>query len=344
MRTATPIADREERFGEIVFDYLQAAERGQPIDRRRLLTDHPEFAVELDQFLGNLDGMARLATPLRAIVNPGPAPLHGALGDFRLIREIGRGGMGIVYEAEQISLNRNVALKVLPFAATMDPRHLQRFRNEAQAAACLHHPNIVPVYGVGCDRGVHYYAMQLIEGQTLAEVIQNLTPRPPSRSGKGEEELPRPETGLLPSPPASGGEGMGVRGVKPSTTPNALLSTKRDRTHFRTIATLIASAADALEYAHSMGVVHRDIKPGNLMLDFSPSPLVGEGRGGGYAGHLWITDFGLAKSLSRDVHDAALTLTGDLIGTLRYMSPEQALAEHGLVDHRTDIYSLGATL
>ena len=99
------------------------------------------------------------------------------LGDFRLIREVGRGGMGIVYEAEQISLNRRVALKVLPFAATMDPRHLQRFRNEAQAAACLHHPNIVPVYGVGCERGVHYYAMQFIDGQTLAQVIAEIDAR-----------------------------------------------------------------------------------------------------------------------------------------------------------------------
>src|SRR4029078_10828063 len=96
------------------------------------------------------------------------------LGDFRILRELGRGGMGIVYEAEQISLNRKVALKVLPFADTMDPRHLQRFRNEAQAAACLHHPNIVPVHGVGCERGVHYYAMQLIDGRSLAAVIDEL--------------------------------------------------------------------------------------------------------------------------------------------------------------------------
>ena len=95
----------------------------------------------------------------------------GTLGDFRLIREVGRGGMGIVYEAEQMSLGRRVALKVLPFAATMDPRHLQRFQNEARAAASLHHTNIVPVYGVGCERGVHYYAMQFIEGRTLADFI-----------------------------------------------------------------------------------------------------------------------------------------------------------------------------
>src|SRR5262249_34074118 len=97
-----------------------------------------------------------------------------ALGDFRIVREVGRGGMGVVYEAEQLSLGRRIALKVLPFALTLDPRHLQRFKNEARAAAHLHHTNIVPIYSVGCERGVHFYAMQYIEGQTVAEVIQGL--------------------------------------------------------------------------------------------------------------------------------------------------------------------------
>src|SRR3954452_8478754 len=96
------------------------------------------------------------------------------LGDFQLGREVGRGGMGVVYEAEQISLGRRVALKVLPFAAAIDPRHLRRFQVEAQAAATLHHTNIVPVYSVGCERGVSYYAMQYIEGRTLADVIAEL--------------------------------------------------------------------------------------------------------------------------------------------------------------------------
>ena len=112
------------------------------------------------------------------------------------------------------------------------------------------------------------------------------------------------------------------------TAPVAALSTqktRRDKAHYRRLAELIAQAADALEYAHSMGVVHRDIKPGNLMLDDG--------------GNLWVTDFGLAK-LETAVE---LTMSGDLLGTLRYMSPEQALARHGLVDHRTDVYSLGAT-
>src|SRR5205085_3871780 len=105
---------------------------------------------------------------------PGGLSGPATLGDFRLVREVGRGGMGVVYEAEQLSLGRRVALKVLPFAATMDPRQLQRFHNEARAAASLEHPHIVPVYGVGSERSVHYYAMKFIDGQSLDPLLHNL--------------------------------------------------------------------------------------------------------------------------------------------------------------------------
>src|SRR5205823_6547365 len=120
-------------------------------------------------------------------------------GDFRIVREVGRGGMGVVYEAEQLSLGRRVALKVLPFAGTMDYRQLQRFYNEARAAASLHHPHIVPVYAVGSERGVHYYAMQLIDGQTLAALIQDLQqPEAPASSLAGDLT-----TGQRVAPPSS---------------------------------------------------------------------------------------------------------------------------------------------
>jgi serine/threonine protein kinase len=240
------------------------------------------------------------------------------LGDFRLLRQVGRGGMGVVYEAEQMSLGRRVALKVLPFAATMDPRHLHRFQNEARAAASLEHPHIVPVYGVGCERGVHYYAMKFIDGRSLADMIaaprQSAEPRPTSE--------PRPlESGS--APPLPDGRSSD------STSPVAAARTERaprDAAALRQIAEWGIQAAEALEHAHGVGIVHRDIKPANLMID---------GHGA-----LWITDFGLARTVA----DAGLTMTGDVLGTLRYMSPEQALAKHGLVDHRTDVYSLGVTL
>ena len=220
------------------------------------------------------------------------------LGDFRLVRELGCGGMGIVYEAEQLSLCRRVALKMLPFVALVDPKQLQRFQNEARAAASLNHPSIVRVHSVGCDRGVHYYAMEYIEGQTLAHVIAEL------RAAAGSSPLTNETSSTFIS---SGG----LAG---------------NQSFFHVVASLGIQAADALEHAHQLGIVHRDIKPSNLMVDAN--------------GHLWITDFGLATGNTI----TGPTLTGDVLGTLRYMSPEQAAGERRMPDGRTDIYSLGVTL
>jgi hypothetical protein len=144
-----------------------------------LIAQHPELATQLREMvtaLVMLHQLGHVSEPAgdTGSFSLGAEPIVGHLGDFQILREIGRGGMGVVYEAVQISLGRRVALKVLPFAAALDARQLQRFKNEAQAAAHLHHTNIVPVFGVGCERGVHYYAMQYIEGQTLAAVIAEL--------------------------------------------------------------------------------------------------------------------------------------------------------------------------
>jgi serine/threonine protein kinase/Tfp pilus assembly protein PilF len=238
----------------------------------------------------------------------------GPLGDFLILREVGRGGMGVVYEAEQISLGRRVALKVLPFASTLDPKQLQRFKNEAQAAAHLHHQNIVPVFATGCERSVHYYAMQFIEGHTLAEVIADL--RSPNADLQRKKQDATQPGDICNSNPQST-----ICNLKSSTLPST-----HGRAFYHAIARLGIQAAEALDYSHELGIIHRDIKPANMLVD---------GRG-----KLWITDFGLAHCQSQ----VGLTMSGDLVGTLRYMSPEQALAKRVLVDHRTDIYSLGATL
>ena len=168
----------EVRLVEVLDAYLAAAQEGTAPAQEEFLAAHPELAEDLEACLASLEFIRQAsltAPPLFADGNGANVRDNeagiGDLGDFRLIAEVGRGGMGVVYEAMQLSLNRRVALKVLPFAAAMDPTQLRRFQTEALAAAQLHHTHIVPVYSVGCERGVHYYAMQFIEGQTLAQVI-----------------------------------------------------------------------------------------------------------------------------------------------------------------------------
>jgi serine/threonine protein kinase len=302
---------------ELVDEFARRLQAGEVVDADAYAAEHPERGETLRRMLPAMRLLAELGQSIptkpasdgQVEWEPG---VLGELGDYRIIREVGKGGMGVVYEAEQISLSRKVALKVLPFAATMDPRHLQRFQNEARAAASLEHPHIVPVYGVGCERGVHFYAMKFIDGQTVAALI----------AGQRQTSEPRP-SGSDCAPSLPNGRGSDT------TSPQAAFSTQhapRDAATFRQIAEWGIQAAEALEHAHSLGIVHRDIKPANLMIDCH--------------GTLWITDFGLARTAA----DAGLTMTGDVLGTLRYMSPEQAMAKHGLVDHRTDVYSLGVTL
>jgi hypothetical protein len=257
--------EQASRLIGVLDQYLADLKAGHAPDRAKLLADHPELAEQLEACLAGMEFIHAGETS--------HAPKQ--LGEFRILREIGRGGMGAVYEAEQLSLRRRVALKVLRFGSVSDPEAIQRFQREAETVARLHHTNIVPIFAVGCDRGVNYYAMQFIEGRSLDQVLKQ----------RGE--------------PADA----------------------------QTVATWGLQAADAMAHAHARGVIHRDVKPSNLILDDA------EGR-------LWLTDFGLAKRLD----DVTLSMTGALLGTPRYMSPEQAAAAHNKLDHRTDIYSLGASL
>jgi serine/threonine protein kinase/Flp pilus assembly protein TadD len=335
----------EVLMGQVVEEYLDRLNRGEQPEVESYARRHPQLAGVLRQMLPALDLMRAPPEDVAALAEQSAPPslLAGCLGDYRILREVGRGGMGVVYEAEQISLGRRVALKVLPFAAALDPRQLQRFKNEAHAAAQLHHTNIVPVFGIGGERGVHFYAMQFIEGQTLAAVIAELRQQA-EQEGAGPQH--RPEASSAAAEAVSTGAWVpkalasaeadsraddadtALPGVA-DTAPKAGLATERSTrspAFFRTVARLGAEVAEALEHAHQLGVIHRDIKPGNLLVD--------------WRGQVWITDFGLAHCQSQ----VGLTMTGDLVGTLRYMSPEQALANRVAVDHRTDIYSLGVTL
>ncbi|MFO1064058.1 MAG: protein kinase [Pirellulales bacterium] len=240
---------------------------GREISREALLAAHPQIA---DQLAACLAGLEFLHPP----ASVSEASKTRTIGDFRLGREVGRGGMGAVYEAEQISLARRVALKVLRFGPVSDHEAIDRFRREAETVATLHHTNIVPIFYVGNEQGVNYYAMQFIDGRDLAQVIADSTTEITSKQVA--------EWGL--------------------------------------------QAAEALAHAHKRGVIHRDVKPSNLILDRD--------------GRVWLTDFGLARRLD----DVTLSLAGMLLGTPRYMSPEHARASTRRIDHRSDLFSLGATL
>jgi serine/threonine protein kinase len=258
----------------------------------------------------------------------GLEPENQRVGDFEIVRELGRGGMGAVYEALQVSLNRKVALKVLHAGLGLTPSAVERFRREAEAAAKLHHTNIVPVYATGEQGGTHFYAMELIDGPSLDQVIQQL--RRQASVGETFGAEPGARRAVAPDQVA---DDLAVTALyienaaKAANVPVLTLSSlSSDGRYFDTVARILAEVADALDYAHQNGVIHRDIKPSNLLL----AP----------AGRLSVTDFGLARVLEQP----GMTMTGEFVGTPAYMSPEQIASGRIRLDHRTDIYSLGATL
>jgi serine/threonine protein kinase len=345
-------------------EYLEALRSGRPWSREEFLAGHSEIAEALGECLSGLEFIQTASVELegsnghRSVSRTEPVPLRARLGDYRVIREVGRGGMGVVYEAEQTSLGRRVALKVLPFAAAIDPKQRQRFQIEAQAAAQLHHPHIVPIFAVGCDHGIHYYAMQFVEGRSLAAIIRELRANDQVSNAAGPlsaanaaapfstedacgcvdepagtdpspgmpRELPATDPARSAPPGNVSPLGVGLGEDGGGLTATSIGPAHHSRAYCRNVARLGAEAAEALDHAHGLGVLHRDIKPANLLID-------GQGA-------VWITDFGLARFHS----ERSITGTGDVVGTLRYMSPEQAQARRGVVDQRTDIYSLGVTL
>jgi WD40 repeat protein/serine/threonine protein kinase len=373
-RNAEQVGSADPDLAVLVDELTDRLQAGEAVDLEAFLGRHPEHAGPLRQLvsalemIGELKGSAARAVAAPAAAGRDPRLEAGELGDFRIVREIGRGGMGVVYEAEQRSLGRRVALKVLPLAAALDSRQLQRFQLEAHAAACLHHTNIVPVHAVGCERGVPFYAMQYIEGRSLAQILgelrrlegldevddspAHLADVPTSTlaakllSGKCSRfpamAEPGPDAPSAGSPTPHHAGTASPRALRPlSGSGTASGSSTRGREYIRTVAQFGVQVAEALDHAHTRGILHRDIKPGNLLLDDQ--------------GQLWVTDFGLAQVRgNRDGLESAkpdlqsvnpcLTLTGDIVGTLRYMSPEQALGKRVVIDGRTDIYSLGLTL
>src|SRR6516165_5444256 len=250
-----PKSSAGDPLDALIADYLQQVEPGNVPDRESLLAAHPDLAERLRAFFADYDQLDRQAAELRLSADlnrttdiPGPAgelPRVRYFGDYELLEVIARGGMGVVYKTRQVSLNRLVALKMILRGELATPRDVARFRAEAEAAANLDHPHIVPIYEVGEHDGQHYYAMRFVEGTSLA---------------------------------------------------------RRPRADARTEARLLATVARAVHYAHQHGILHRDVKPSNILVDSAGTPFV--------------TDFGLAKRVDAD---RSLTESGALVGTPRYM-------------------------
>lgn len=327
-------SEREDRLYEILLAYVESAEAGSPLDRSEFLSAHAEFEVELTEFFAGQDQMEGMAAPLRTIahavlrVQPqaGETPPPGGggettlllspflsgerFGDYEMLGEIGRGGMGVVYKARQRSLHRLVAIKMIRANALASPTDLQRFRNEAEAAAQLDHPNIVPIYEIGefharsIGPPITYFSMKLIDGPNLAERLYHFR-NDPSAAARLLTTIARAihhahEHGIL------------HRDLKPS---NILL-----------------------RHEASGGRETEPASPGHTKSHSAPAPDV---RPPAHHFSPLITDFGLAKRLS---DDSGLTQPGEHVGTPSYMPPEQASRFKQPLTIAADVYGLGAVL
>jgi serine/threonine protein kinase/WD40 repeat protein/tetratricopeptide (TPR) repeat protein len=354
-----PSADDDPELGPVVESFLERLRRGERPSLTDLVLRHPDLAdqlrelipalVEVEQLGGPTGPFDRTETRRTAGDGVGGEAPPERLGDYRILRRIERGGMGVVYEAERESLKSRVALKVMLPGYRADPKYLRRFHREARSAASLHHTNIVSVFDYGEQDGILYYAMQFIDGQPLHRVLDDVrrlrakrsmpeSPDPtrtaaeglltgrfasPGAAAQRPDDTPATTVALdggTPTSPAAAGP---AADAPPSSGVASLGSEDGGRRYHREVARICAQAADALDYAHRRGVLHRDIKPSNLLLDA--------------LGNIWVTDFGLAKlEGAEDVSQSQ-----DVVGTLRYIPPERFRGES---EPRGDIYALGATL
>lgn len=310
---------------------------------------HPELSDEIDELLSSVAMIEQLKSDsnhqsqktdrmatLRDLKN---------LGGYQIIRELGRGGMGVVFEAIHETLGRRVAIKVMPTPLVDGEKHVARFRQEARSAAKLHHTNIVGVFGVGESDGVYYYVMDFVDGQALSDVINSAKAKKTDLADTGQmvdetvivlsDDAKRAANAKTAQPKISAhakddpsfpniDHAAAITSSNSQSQPILIRPHANTPQYFRWAAKIGASAADALSYAHASKILHRDIKPSNMVLDRK--------------GVIWITDFGLAKDGANDVN---LTATGTVLGTPQYMAPESL---EGRYDVRSETYCLGLTL
>jgi serine/threonine protein kinase len=341
----------ENYLDEIAEEFAQKCRAGEQPSIEEYAARNPVHADEIRAVLDAVSMMERLKPRhdddgAVGFGRKGPDRLPEQVGEFRIVREVGRGGMGVVYEAQQETLGRRVALKLLAGHLLSDEKLRMRFKRESRAAARLHHTNIVPVFGVGESDGRCFYVMQFIDGSGLDQIIRQIAARrlaaqprenlestelcePPRRSMLGTNVSRANRTSLLPGvlveAPVAADPGSSSDQVPVNKLPadQAAIADPDSSEYWRSAARIGVQVAEALAYSHSRGVLHRDIKPSNLLLDAR--------------GTVWVTDFGVAKL----VEEANFTQSGEFAGTLKYMPPERF---SGRSDARGDVYSLGVTL
>ncbi|MEM9826898.1 MAG: serine/threonine-protein kinase, partial [Planctomycetota bacterium] len=296
----------------------EAIRGGVAIDRQALVDHFPQYSPRLGKVLQTLRWVRKTAfVPDEKRRDECETPLP-EIPDYKVSRRLGAGGMGVVYKARQLSLQRDVALKIIPQTLLSNELAIRRFELEARAAASLDHPHIVQVFDTGSSGGQHYFTMQLVRGSGLDQVVKRLhQSRMEARSNRIRWDLSKQQLGgALPAPASSSMDYERNHHREDSATLRAGL------TFYQQVAAIGRDVAGALEHAHQNDVLHRDIKPSNLMLDRD--------------GKVWVTDFGLAKT-----GDSELTGTGDIVGTIQFIAPERF---SGFCDRRSDLYSLGMTL
>jgi hypothetical protein len=308
----------EPSIDAIIAELVAQRLEGKVPDVEAVVVAHPDKADEIRLRFADLEKLAALWQQMSVAgqgTGPGASLQPGTqLGEFEVLRQLGRGGMGVVYLARQKGLGRNVALKVISNAGSLSGTTRQRFLREAEALASLAHPNIVPVFSAGESGGALYIAMEFVEGPSLADIIAAVRQCSPRQKPadvwkymvEGKCDLARP-----------GDDGVAERRVPPL---------HLDREYIQACCRTVAVVARALHAAHEKGIVHRDVKPSNIIID----------RGG----RAHLLDFGLA-SIEAQPH---VTVTGEFFGTPNYVSPEQARGQRERIDARADVYSLGATL
>ena len=312
---------QQELLDEVVEDFTARLRSGQRPAISEYSDKHPELSEDIEEVLTSVAMIEELKRQTGSISGSLKREMKEILqldriGDYQIVRELGRGGMGIVFEAVHESLGRRVAIKVMPNRTFDDEKYLERFRREAQAAANLHHTNIVSVFGFGQTGEHHYYVMEFVDGESLSNILTRLNGLTFSQTqdGKSTETIPAQDGEKLP-------QEKPVKGANVTNFPETLFDNYKQR--IRWAAEVGSQVADGLAYAHALGTLHRDIKPSNLLVDKNKT--------------IWLTDFGLVKNLGNQ----SITKTGDIVGTPQYMAPESF---EGTYDQRSETYCLGLTL